>query len=116
MQIIKTERLLLRALTPEIYNEVFSTYTEDGLMKFFGCRTSAELEEERKRNTQGLRMYKRSFLSFQLIEKEGGDVIGSCGFHSWYLTHFRAEIGYGLSDDAHKRKGYMKEALPAVLD
>ena len=116
MQILKTDRLLLRALTPEIYKEVFSTYNDDELMRFFGCRSVAELDEERKKNEAGLSMFRKSLLIFQLIEKESGEVIGWCGYHTWYLPHFRAEIGYSLSDESKKRKGYMKEALPVVLD
>jgi len=116
MQILKTKRLWLRALTPEVYEEVFSTYSEEELFKFFGCRTSAELDEEKKRNIQGLSMYRKSFLSFQLVEKESANVIGTCGYHTWYLPHFRAEIGYALNDEEKKGRGYMKEALMAVLD
>ena len=116
MQIIKTKRLLLRALTPEIYEEVFSTFSEEGLMQFFGCRDANELDEERKKYNEGLSMYRKSFLVFQLIEKETNQIIGWCGFHTWYLPHFRAEVGYVLSDESKRGKGYMKEALPAVLD
>ena len=90
MQILKTDRLLLRALTPEIYKEVFSTYNDDELMRFFGCRSVAELDEERKKNEAGLSMFRKSLLIFQLIEKESGEVIGWCGNHTWYLPHFRA--------------------------
>ena len=57
----------------------------------------------------------KSFLYFHLLEKHTNSVIGWCGYHTWFTQHRRAEIGYVLNDDSNKGKGYMKEALPAVL-
>ena len=114
--IISTPRLLLRPLTPEVYENVFTTFTEEKQKEFFGCKTDAELEEERKKYEQGLSMYRKSLLLFQLIEKASNAVIGWCGYHTWYLPHFRAELGYVLSDEDKKGQGYMKEALPFVID
>ncbi len=56
-----------------------------------------------------------SLLVFLLVEKESGRTIGQCGYHTWNRLHDRAEVFYLLSDDGDKRKGYMKEALAAVL-
>ncbi len=114
--LLETERLILRRLTPEVYKYVFSNYDNRQLIDFFGCISEEELEEERKKNEQGLSMYRKSVLIFQLVEKSSGKVIGWCGYHTWYETHYRAEIGYQISSDSGKRKGYMSEALPAVLD
>jgi [ribosomal protein S5]-alanine N-acetyltransferase len=46
--------------------------------------------------------------------KDGGQLIGTCGFHKWDKAHRRAEVGYDLSP-AYWRQGYMAEALRAVL-
>lgn len=116
MKSIETPRLLLRSLTPEVYKKVFTTLSDAALREFFGCRNDAELEEERKKYEQGLSMYRKSLLLFQLIEKSLGQIIGWCGYHTWYLPHHRAEIGYVISDESKKGKGFMKEALPYVLD
>ncbi|HEY0752258.1 MAG TPA: GNAT family protein [Chitinophagaceae bacterium] len=116
MDNIITPRLILRPLTPETYAEVFTTYSEEEQKLFFGCKTGEELTEERKKYEQGLQMYRKSLLMFHLIEKETEKVIGWCGYHTWYLPHNRAEIGYVLTDEASKRKGYMKEALPYVIE
>lgn len=85
-------------------------------MEFFGFDTEEQLEFERTRYLNGLRTYNKSYLYFHLIEKESGKIIGWCGYHTWYLDHDRAEIGYGLRTDTVKRKGYMSEAITAVLD
>jgi len=89
--------------------------SEKELYKYFGCRSAAELKEERKKAEQGLSMYRKSFLILQMIDRETGDVIGWCGYHTWYYTHFRAEIGYLISREEYKRRGLMKEALSAVI-
>ncbi len=114
--IIETPRLLLRQLTPEIYKQVFASYTTEEQKAFFGCDTGEQLAEEKKKHDDGLSMYKKSLLLFQLIEKSTNKIIGWCGYHTWYLPHYRAEIGYVLNNDEAKGKGYMKEALQAVLD
>lgn len=112
---IETARLVLRALTPEVYQTVLASYSDGELKQFFGCAADEALAEERKKYEDGLRMYKKSFLVFQLMEKAPGKVIGWYGYHTWYLPHCRAEIGYMLTDEAAKGRGYMKEALRAVL-
>lgn len=116
MELLQTPRLLLRKLTHEVYQQVFTSYTGEELKTFFGCRSNEELEEERKKYTDGLSMYRKACLVFQLLEKETNEVIGWCGYHTWYLPHYRAELGYELNDDSKKGKGYMKEALAAILD
>jgi len=116
MLLLETERLLLRRLTPEVYYHVFTNYSNEQLMEFFGCTSQEDLEEERKKYEQGLSMYRKSFFVFQLIEKRGSKVLGWCGYHTWYVTHSRAEIGYLISDEGSKQKRYMSEALPLVIE
>ena len=115
MHIIATDRLQLRLLNPEVYKLVFSTFSEEKQRTFFGCKTAEELRVERQRYEGGLTMFNKSFAVFQLIDKASGDVIGWCGYHTWHVPHFRAEIGYALNSEAAKGKGFMKEAFPLVL-
>ena len=116
IETIHTPRLVLRALTPEVYEYVFTKYTRPEIMEFFGCATDKEYEEELKKYRDGLSMYRKSLLIFQLIEKESNKVMGWCGYHTWYINHDRAEIGYMISDESKKQKGFMKEALQAVIN
>lgn len=115
MNTIETPRLLLRPLTPEIYQWAFTNLDDAALKEYFGCETEAELAEEKKKYEQGLSMYRKSLLIFQLLEKASGKIIGWCGYHTWYLPHNRAELGYMLTDDSKKKQGFMKEALPFVI-
>ncbi len=112
---IQTDRLTLRALTPEVYDEIFKLSKRE-IMNFLGLNSDDEYENELKRFKQGMHTYNRSFLNFQLIENSSQRIIGWCGFHTWYLDHDRAELGYSLRSDDVKRKGYMSEALPPILD
>lgn len=110
-----TSRLILRKLTPEVISFVFDNYTDEELMRFFGLNTAEALAKEKQKYTGGLRTHNRSLLYFQLIDKTTGEVIGWCGFHTWYLDHSRAEIGYILTNDAYKGKGIMTEALAPIV-
>jgi|SRR5688572_12061248 len=113
---LETTRILLRDLTPELYQQVMETYTDNELMKFFGYQSFAELEGEKNRFQLGMTMSGKSFNYFHLIEKKSEEVMGWCGYHTWFVKHLRAEIGYVLNQDKYKGKGYMKEALLPVLN
>ena len=115
-ELLETPRLQLRMLTPEVYDHVFARYTQEEVMIFFGHSSEEQYNNERWRYQNGLRTFNKSFLMFHLIDKETGKVIGWCGFHTWYLDHDRAEIGYILADDAYKGRGLMSEALPPIVD
>ena len=113
--IMETERLLLRKLNPEIYQYVMTSKNDEELKQYFGFATDEELLTEKDRFKKGLSTFNKSFLFFYIIEKQSNRVIGWCGYHTWYFTHSRAEIGYMLNADSDKGKGYMKEALKAII-
>jgi ribosomal-protein-alanine N-acetyltransferase len=112
---IETKRLILRELNPEYYNDIFSHFTDPELMHFFGFETERELLAEKKKHDAGKTTYNRSFLFFYIIEKSTGENIGWCGYHTFYLDHRRAELGYELTNEEHRGKGYMGEAIPPIL-
>jgi [ribosomal protein S5]-alanine N-acetyltransferase len=112
---ITTERLFLREMNPGVYRHVFTTYTDAQLADFFGFNTAEELETKKLQFKDGFTTFNRSFLYFQLLDKQTRRVIGWCGYHTWYIQHFRAEIGYVLAKETERRKGYMKEALGEII-
>jgi len=85
-------------------------------MKFFAMKNTEELQKKKDNYKKGFCMFNKSFSYFQLLNKETETVIGWCGFHTWYTQHSRAEIGYGISEEADRGKGYMKEAIPKIID
>lgn len=112
---IETGRLKLRKITPDVLEYVYDVLTDDELMTFFGITSPEILEKEKQKFRNGLTTFNRSYLNFIIIEKQTNYVLGACGYHTWYVEHNRAEIGYGLYDDSHKQKGYMSEAVAAML-
>lgn len=113
---LHTSRLALRMLTPAVYDYVFAHYDESMLRTFLGALEDEVFEKEQERQAAGRAMYDRSFCWFQLIDKERNCIIGTAGFHNWYISHRRAELGYGITVETYKRKGFMTEAIEAILD
>lgn len=111
-----TDRLILRILTPEVYDYIYQNFSPVEQMKFLGLSSEEELATEKGKYDKGLSMFNKSFRVFQLIDKSSEKIIGWCGYHTWYVDHNRAEIGYGLFDDAFKQKGFMSEALLPIIE
>jgi ribosomal-protein-alanine N-acetyltransferase len=114
-KIIETERLQLREVSPRVYDHLFGNYSDVYIKKFFGLTTKEEFAQERYRYEAGLQSFNKSYFYFHIIEKTSGRVIGSIGYHTWYTQHDRAEIFYNIRHENDRRKGYVKEALPAVI-
>lgn len=115
-EILSTEHLSLRKLTPEVFDYIYAIYSDEALMHFLGLADEKALEIEKEKHQKGLSTFNRSFLYFHIIHKKTDQIIGWCGYHTWYLDHHRAEIGYGLFDDSFKGKGIMTEAFKPILD
>ena len=113
---IKTKRMVLRKLTPEVYWFVHENYSDDELMQFLALKSFHELKREKEKYNCGLSTYNKSFVHFKLYDRLSGSPIGNCGFHTWYTEHARAEIGYDICSDQLMGTGLMTEALGAVID
>jgi ribosomal-protein-alanine N-acetyltransferase len=116
METFSTSRLILQKQDPAVMKFLFSKYSGQELRDKLGAYTDEQWEKELKRNREGYSRFNRTFLSFQLIDKKSGRVIGHCGYHTWYLEHRRAEIGYAITMEEFLRKGLMTEALVAILN
>ncbi|OIQ22083.1 MAG: N-acetyltransferase [Flavobacterium sp. MedPE-SWcel] len=112
---LTTDRLKLRIVTADTYNYIFENFNDNKIKNFLGLESDEALKEEKEKYTKGVTTYNRSFVHFYIIEPDTNKVIGWSGYHTWYTDHNRAEIGYSLFDDTHKRKGYMSELLPVLL-
>ena len=116
MPVLETERLILRKLemkdAPDMYE-----YSRDPLVAkhvLWDAHTSVS-------DTRGyLRYMIRKYRcgepsSWGIMEKASGKIIGTIGYMWYQCENSACEIGYSLSR-AHWNKGYMTEALHAVLD
>ena len=112
---METPRIILRERTPALLSQV-STLPEKEQFLFFGLKEKADLDKELKRIANGQYNNYYSGIYFSIVLKHSNEVIGSAGFHTWWRDHDRAEIGYWLNEEKHRRKGYMNEILPVLLE
>lgn len=115
-KILETKRLLLKGLSPDDMKHIFENYSIPEIKEILGHRSEEEYLKEESKYKNGYSSYNRSFNLFLLTEKESGTIIGRCGIHNWNVDHRRAEIGYVMGDELYKRKGFMTEALGAVIE
>ncbi len=114
--ILETERLLLKEITSEFHDFIFQNWSDEEIMNYMGFFEMANYLVEREKNKQKLVNYNISFRNFIMEEKDTYEVLGRIGFHTWYVHHNRAEIGYGMLKEEYKGRGYMTEALKPVLE
>lgn len=114
-EILSTEHLHLRKLCPEVFDYIYKAYSDEALIDFLGLESAAALQSEKEKYRKGLSTFNKSFLYFQIIDKKTEKIIGWCGFHTWYLDHNRAEMGYGLYDADFRGKGIMTEAITPII-
>ncbi len=113
---LETKRLLLNGLTPSDMNTIFENLPKEEIMKLLGHRSDEAFQKEAHKQKNGYASYNRQFVLFLLLEKNTGIIIGRCGLHNWSTEHKRAEIGYHLEEDKFKQKGFMTEAVEAILN
>lgn len=113
--IIETKNLLLRELNPEIYDYLFENFTNNELMNFFGMN-NISLILEKENYKKGFTTWSMTFKIWQIIDKTTGKIIGSCGFHYWYIHQLNAEIGYEITDVNYRGKGLMTEAIEKIVE
>lgn len=113
--ILETQRLLLKGLSPAGISHVFENFTKHEIKALLGHQTEEAFLQEEDKYKKGYDSYNRTFLLFLLVEKEASKIIGRCGIHNWNMAHSRAEIGYNITDESFKNKGYMTEAVEAII-
>lgn len=116
MPVIETERLVLRKVEMRDAADMFE-YSKDPLVAkhvLWDAHTSIS-------DTKGyLRYMIRKYRcgdpsSWGIEEKASGKIIGTIGYMWYQAENSSCEVGYSLAR-AHWNKGYMTEALSAVLD
>lgn len=114
--LLETGRLFLKEMTPEWLSYALTNFSDAELMKLFGFSTVEELALEKQKFSAGITTFSISFRNFLMQLKTTGETIGRIGFHTWQVRHFRAEIGYAITNNIYKNQGYMTEAMKAVID
>lgn len=113
--LLYTPRLVLKGITPSIINQLFNAGSKEDIMQYFGIDEKG-YAHYRMMYEKGMETFRLSMFYFLLITRDNNLPIGECGFHTWNISHRRAELFYSLRHDEDKQKGYMTEALREVLN
>jgi RimJ/RimL family protein N-acetyltransferase len=113
---LKTERLLIRPLVESDANSLFSIYSDPDAMKFWNTAPWADFGKAKELIQKDIEALRKGFhLRLGIESKNEGELIGTCSLFSFNEQCKRAEIGYILSK-SFWGKGFMKEALTALID
>jgi [ribosomal protein S5]-alanine N-acetyltransferase len=113
--ILETERLVLRAMTPEDADDMFRIYSDPEVMRYWGMEPFTSIDHVLQRVARSAEMFReQTGVRWAITRKGEGQVIGTCGHRRIIKEHHRSEIGYELARDAWG-KGIMPEAVDAIL-
>ncbi|MEP7165750.1 MAG: GNAT family protein [Ferruginibacter sp.] len=113
---IETERLLLRSLTMDDADTLFSLRSNKKVIEHLNRAPDGSREATKGKMKEILELQEKNELIFWVItfKDDPAAMIGNIGYWHIIKEHFRAEIGYMLHP-GHWQKGIMKEALHAVI-
>jgi [ribosomal protein S5]-alanine N-acetyltransferase len=113
--VLETERLLLRAMLDDDADATYRILSDPRVTRYFGSPPMAEPARAIQRIERIHAAFAdQSGIRWAIAPRQGGELIGSCGFWRIDKAHFRAEIGYELDPD-HWGRGLIPEALRAML-
>ncbi len=114
--VLETERLSLKAFTPNDVDHFFNLRSDEDFMMYLGLHPIKKKSSARDRIHDIIHDFNtEKGLSWKIALKGSSDLIGYIGYWKIDYQHYRAEIGFGL-DQEHQQQGFMTEALGAVRD
>jgi len=113
---ILTERLVLRPLTIEDDEAIYSYASDPLVSKYVSFETANSIEDTRTFLRSVLDNYRKGVEpgSFAIVMNEGMKLIGTIGYLNWSNVNKRIEIGYALSRP-YWNCGYVTEAAKAMI-
>jgi len=116
LPVIETERLKLRKLTMRDASDVFEYASVPEVAEHVTWNYHRNIAD----SIHFLRIITQQYedgtpAPWGIVLKESKKLVGTIGFHLLSPANHFAEIGYALSKE-HWNKGYMTEALRAILD
>lgn len=113
---LEAPRVRLRGLTERDVDALFAIFSDEVMMRYWSTlpmKDRAEAAEYLARIRSGFAG--KSLFQWGVERKEDGEILGTCTLFSIHRDSMRAELGYCLRSP-HWRKGYMSEALAALID
>ena len=112
---IETERLLLKNISYEDRDFIFSQFSDDAVNQYlFDAEPLVDMRGADEIIAFYLLPEPRKQHRWILVKKDDGQKIGTCGFHCWNADRQICEVGYDLKA-AYWGKGYMQEAILAIV-
>lgn len=113
---LSTDRFLLRRLLPSDIQQMFILRSQKESMKFIGRPLAKSLQDVKELMERVETMFlNQEGINWAIVEKVNASLLlGTVGYYRMKKEHFRAEVGYQLIKDYH-RKGIMTEVLPCVV-
>jgi RimJ/RimL family protein N-acetyltransferase len=109
-------RVRLRWVDARDVDALFAVFSDERVMRYWATTpmtTRSQAEDYVTRIHQGFAG--KSLFQWGVERKEDSRLIGTCTLLHVDVPNRRAEVGYALRSDLWKR-GYMREALTALLD
>ncbi|WP_045516188.1 GNAT family N-acetyltransferase [Neobacillus niacini] len=113
--VIETNRLILREVTTEDAEHMFTYLSDKDVLKHMGLEPFHTVKDVYDEIGWYQSIYDEGTgIRWGITLKDSGNVIGSCGFLNMKSKQYRAEVGFELSKD-YWGKGIANEALEAVV-
>ena len=113
---ITTERLWLRWLTPDDVPALAAIFGDAEVCRFWSSPALSDVAAAEALHSEIVRGFAaRSLFQWGIAERATSAVVGTCTLASLSSEHRRAEVGFALARATWGR-GYISEALPALLD
>jgi ribosomal-protein-alanine N-acetyltransferase len=116
MEIIKTDRLVLRDLEETDWEAVHSYASEAEVVRYmdWGPNTEDETKKFIRQSTETRKEQPRRSYELAIVLKDGDGLIGACGIHVSDPINREGWIGYCLNR-RFWRRGYATETVRALL-
>lgn len=113
---LETTRLTLRKILPRDEDDMYTYSRDPETSKYLLWEPHSSREYTRAHIRYLQDAYNRAgFFDWAVIEKESGRMIGTCGFTEIYEREKRAEVGYVIAPEFHRR-GFAPEALQRIME
>jgi ribosomal-protein-alanine N-acetyltransferase len=115
LPVITASRVILRWISEDDIDGLFEVFSDPKVMRYWssGPLTKREAAAELQREIAGSNE-NNSMFKWGLALRDSNTLIGTTTLFNLNLDNGRAEIGYAMAS-AHWGKGYMNEALQALV-
>lgn len=113
---LTTERLALRWLTPDDAPDQFSLFSDPQVTRYWSTPAWTDMAQAHAFVDSALADYASGDgLRFSIMLRDSDTFLGSVKLYDFFEQNRRCDIGYALLP-AHWGKGYLAEAMVALLD